>query len=655
MKFYSMKFNGSDVKEIPIGDFEENESIDTVMVSDDECVLVVSNVYDSVNERIAYYLKKVDAEGNEVFKRDISEDLNLNTDNSCINDALTDKKGRIIIAAANTVYVFDENAKLSGKVKGEVSNLEGLAKTKDGKIICGCSLEKGAAVQEIKTDSKKFGKTYELGVPFSGGGNSLIDGIEYDFYYRQDSGIFGYDMSTKKSTQVVDFIASNMISDETWNIIPIADNQLIGSSFGSNDTKIKLYSKADSSMFTDKEIITFGTMNVEDSVKSAVMEFNNDSKDYRIQIIDYSEAENPELKLNTDIVSGNIPDILNFSYSSVDMYAAKGLLEDLMPYFEEDSEISTDDILPSVLEAMKTGNQLYYVSPSFEISTLVAKTSDVGKTMGWDFKDMNALLEEKNEGTRLFYDNYKSSLLYNFSYIFDDFVDWQKGECYFDSQEFKAILELCNTGEEGEPTYNEDRDYVGPYQRGEVLLQTGVITMEEILLYKQMFREDITFIGYPNKDKSGSYFMFDQQIGISSKSEHKDAAWEFIRILMSKEFQGRNGNISFMPTRIDCYEMMIKAKTTTEKYTDELGQEVLPLEGEYGIDNLYVNMSPLSKEDVEQFNELINSTYKKKSFETKIFDIINEEAQAYFVGDKDIDETAKIIQSRVTTYVNENR
>jgi hypothetical protein len=35
--------------------------------------------------------------------------------------------------------------------------------------------------------------------------------------------------------------------------------------------------------------------------------------------------------------------------------------------------------------------------------------------------------------------------------------------------------------------------------------------------------------------------------------------------------------------------------------------------------------------------------------------IITEEAANYFNGQKSLDETADIIQNRVTTYVNENR
>ena len=39
----------------------------------------------------------------------------------------------------------------------------------------------------------------------------------------------------------------------------------------------------------------------------------------------------------------------------------------------------------------------------------------------------------------------------------------------------------------------------------------------------------------------------------------------------------------------------------------------------------------------------------------KWFEIITDQAGAYFSGDKSLDETVKLIQDRVNLYINENR
>ncbi len=43
------------------------------------------------------------------------------------------------------------------------------------------------------------------------------------------------------------------------------------------------------------------------------------------------------------------------------------------------------------------------------------------------------------------------------------------------------------------------------------------------------------------------------------------------------------------------------------------------------------------------------------TYDTSIYEIVNEEAASYFNGDKSLDEVASLIQSRVNIYVNEQR
>ena len=232
------------------------------------------------------------------------------------------------------------------------------------------------------------------------------------------------------------------------------------------------------------------------------------------------------------------------------------------------------------------------------------------------------------------------------------------GECSFDDQDFKSILEICNKGKNEETEYNEDAPSMPALiKEGKVLFNEGWIDAESVELYKKMFGGDITFIGYPNKDKEGSYFNFNTTMGIYSKSDVKEGAWEFIRSFMTRECQGKQaGNMMYgNPTRQDCFDMMMKAKTATEKYTDEFGQEVLPLDSSWGWDDLEVKIVPLTDKEAKLYEDLVNNTKKFGGYNNALMEIITEEAKAYFAGEKSLDETADIIQNRIKTYVNENR
>ena len=657
-RMYVANTDGSDVKEIPLPEIKDNEYINYLITCSDDNIIYMSSSYDEKSEKSAYYVVKIDGQGKEVAREDVTGSLKLSEENY-ISKVTADDKGRIVVVTDKSVYVLDENFKLYCEVKSD-NYLEGAARTKDGKIICGSSGDKGAQVQILDIDQKKWGESYPLDIQYFSSSDSLIDGIEYDFYYKDDSGIYGYDMNTKKSTKLMDYLASDLDSNSTYNIVPLEKDKFIGNAYENEKTKVIVYSKVDSSAVADKQIITVGAMYVDDSVKRAAVAFNKENKEYRIEIKDYSNEEDPQTKMNADILAGNVPDIICLSSLPTGQYIAKGMLEDLTPYFEKDAEINTSDILDSVLEAMQVDGKLYYVCPDFTLSTLIGNAKDVGTEPGWTFEDMMTLLDEKGENVRPFYSENKSDMLYSFmGYGVSDFIDWQTGECSFDSQEFKDILEICNRGKNEETEYNEDSPSMPTLIKdGKVLFVDSSVSLEEIQVYRKMFDGDITFIGYPNSNKEGSYFSFYNSLAIYSKSKMKDGAWDFIRTFMTKEYQGNNEYGGYMyntPTRKDCFDMMIKARMATESYTDEFGNEISPVDSSYGWDDLEVEIKPSSQEEVDMYKELVNSTKKSAEYNEFILEIIQEEAKSYFSGDKSVDEAASVIQNRVKTYVNENR
>ena len=53
--------------------------------------------------------------------------------------------------------------------------------------------------------------------------------------------------------------------------------------------------------------------------------------------------------------------------------------------------------------------------------------------------------------------------------------------------------------------------------------------------------------------------------------------------------------------------------------------------------------------------DLIAGAQSMPSLESKIFEIINEEAAMYYSDAKSLDETVKVIQNRVSTYISERK
>lgn len=654
---YSMKADGTDLQELGSPQLNENEYINYMLVKSDGTIQFLLGAYDQKSEKTQYSLVAYDENGKEASREDVTKVLGL-TDERYLNKALIDDKDRYVFATDQAVIVLDKDLKKVCEMKPDSNYVEGIAKAKDGKIlVADSSGDKGAKVQILDVDAQKWGESYNLDLQYFSSSDALMNGIEYDFYYKDDAGIYGYDIASKKSTKVMDYVASNISSDNSYSITPIAKDTMMGTTWDESGSKVVIYKKVDPSTITDKETITIGAMYVDDNVKKAAIAFNKKNNKYQIEFKDYSNEEDPQTKMNADIIAGNVPDILCLSGLSVDQYVEKGILEDLTSYYEKDSDVSADDMIPSVAKAMQIDGKYYYIAPGFYVNTLVGAAKTVGTEPGWTMDDLKKVLDE-NKDARPFYSENKNDNLYNFITMnISDYVDWSTGECTFDGQDFKDILEICNRGTNEETDYSEDSpSEPSLIKEGKVLLTNGgSLDMESVELYEAMFNGDITFIGYPNKDKDGSYFSFDNQLGIYSKSKVKDAAWEFLKTFLTKEYQGDRNNLYSNPTRQDAFDMLVKSKTATEKYTDELGNEVEPLESGWGWDDLNVEIGPLTEKQAQMYIDLVNNTDKTGEYNNEIGQIITEEAKAYFSGQKSLDETADVIQNRVKTYVNENR
>lgn len=658
---YSANIDGSDLKEIEVN-MAENEIIRTILAQGDGTIICVVQSDNAQSEKESVFLVKIDKEGKELLRENITNILTI-YESGYSTEFTVDEKGNVIAVNGQEVYIFDDDFNYIGEMNSP-NLINGIGLTKDGQVICGSLTydgdEVGAQVQVLDVEDRKWGKTITLENVELLDTDCIIDGREWDFYYRSDEGIYGYDIEKKKSVKLLDYIASNLDFENIYQMASFGDSKFISIAHDddSNETGIVIYTKVDPATIPDKTIITYGGLYISDDIKLAASTFNRASREYQIEFKEYSNIE----KMNTDIIAGKIPDIIDLNYQPLEEYVEKGILEDLTPYFDKDSELSTTDMIDSVRESMQINGKLYFVSPEFGVDTIIARVKDVGNRTNWTFDELKDFLDGQDDNVRLFYSDNKEDLLSIFLlYGSTDFIDWQTGKCSYDSQDFKEILQFCNKGTEKE---ENDTDYwlnmVSDIKEGKQLfVNIYGLNIGEIQVFHQMFEDDITYIGYPNMAREGSCFRFGTQIGISAQSEVKEGAWEFVRIFMTKEYQGNMENWMYgdasSPTRQDCFDMLVKAMTTTEAYTDELGQEVEPASGLWWWNDIEVDRRPLTHEEADGYINLVNNTNKRTSYDSSVDEIIKEEVKPYFAGEKSLDETVSIIQNRIQTYVSENR
>ena len=608
-------------------------------------------------------LIELDENGKELSQKDASYLYKNSDDDSYLSAVRMSKSGNLIAVYDRVVKVFDTSGKEISSTQSD-NWIMGCCLTKDGDVLILTSGEEGKMVAKIVNETEGgFTKEYPMKTGYLSSPDWLYTGEgDYDFFYKSEAAFFGYNLDENKETRICDFAASDINTSYMYSCIMIDEKTIlsVGYNWDEEVPIIEKYVKVDPSEVVDKKELTIMCYWTNSDLRQDVINFNKAHSDIRINIIDYSDEENPGEKMSADIAAGKIPDMYyitdGIGNMSMDQVISKGMLEDLTPYIDKDPEISTDDFVPSVLNAIKKDGKLYYVASSFNINALFAKGSDVEGKDGWTFEEMKEYVDSK-PNSRLFETTKKEDMLETFLYCCGaDFVDWEKGECYFNTPAFKSLLELCNRGDDQEVNY-EEMTMTSDIRSGKQLFMIGYVTPDEMQMYKEFYNKDLAVIGYPNVDRQGVYVDIDGGLAMSTKCSDKEAAWSFIRTVMTKEYQGRHysNDMTGCPTRSDVLEMYFKAKQTTEEYTDEFGNTIYPVNGEWGWDDLVVTMKPLTDEEVQEYRDIINRISKTWDYDESLNEIISEEAKAYFAGDKTVDETCEIIQNRATTYVKESK
>lgn len=172
---------------------------------------------------------------------------------------------------------------------------------------------------------------------------------------------------------------------------------------------------------------------------------------------------------------------------------------------------------------------------------------------------------------------------------------------------------------------------------------------------------DADFVGYPGV--TGGYgcgFLPLGSIAMTTACKDKDAAWGFIRSLLSEDVQLQQTGFPMLNSAFD----KKAANAMKQEYvTDENGNTVLDANGEpirvilytIGFYNETVDVYAITPEQYQIVRDLIDSTHSVYSFDENILSIVSEECAAYFSGAKTIDETAALIQNRVSLYMAEQK
>lgn len=646
---------------------EEHYSMgNCVTLAPDGTVYFVDNFSDYTNNKYENTLIHVDADGKELGR------VSLEGESNPYSVVITED-GNAVVRYDTELAVYDAGLKKVKNITNSNASQNWSELLPSGKDLLLFTYSDGIGMSAHKVDLAAG--TIGPDIPFDARNGTAVAGTGYDFYsLNYSTGVYGVDLANNKTTEVFNFLDSDMSGDINVLMFDKETALVVGDPYSDN-AFISIYKKVPPSEVVDKKILTLGAFYLTSDAKKLIAEFNKENPTYKIRVIDYSEFNSAEndynggvTAFNADATTGNIPDIMmTGGISNIQTYINKNLFADLTPLMEK-AGLNKSDYLENIIEAGSKDGKLYNVIPFFYLNGHMIKKSLLNGKDGITI-DEYMELEKKNNiaGKSLWYETQSAVISDAFSYNTGDFLDVSTGKCNFDSDDFKKVLIFANefpTNTDNMEEIYKDADYNSAYMKDQLLLSSfGMGSFREAYRTEQsMFGEDVVIIGFPNIDGDSKPVINPSlSVAISAKCSDKEGAFEFVKMLLSEDFQNQidNGYAGSrgIPILKSAFEKMGETAMEPYAYKNDQGEwvEIDPSEDTYQRGGKEYPYQNLPKERLEYYKEVCTSVSSIRYKEDQILNIINEEAAAYFAGQKSVDEVTRIIQSRASIYVKEKQ
>ena len=455
----------------------------------------------------------------------------------------------------------------------------------------------------------------------------------------------------------------------------------------------------------EKDVLIYAALDpVTGTLEKSIARFNEKHEDVQIEIHDYSDEGGRE-RLQIELMLGQVPDIMELrcyggdadeivksgkygmaklpgSFSGPkDGYfmpyrqlAQRGYLEDLWPYIENDPDLGRESVLEAPLKAAEVNGGLYMLFERVEIFTLIGRASVVGGRYSWTLDDMMEAYAAMPEGSVIMRHNMtKWEVFYNLlSSSLEGFVNRETGECTFDSKGFRDLvgfLEACPDEVDYEKPREAEDEVKRQIRNGTQMLEgLTIVWPYDVLTADGIFQERAAFVGYPTADGSSGSFFYQTGtvLGMSSACRNKEAAWAYIRQMITPRLRKSNayivGNKRSTNTPVSLPDYEVICWYNLSYLMDEIYSKQMEYTGYWTSTRQHFQYGPeirftelMKEEDLQRHRELLDHTTRLYWPEDDLADIVWETLGAYFAGDRTLDDTIRLLENRVSLYLHEQQ
>ena len=322
--------------------------------------------------------------------------------------------------------------------------------------------------------------------------------------------------------------------------------------------------------------LRIGFQSISGSLKRAILQFNQDHTDIHIEPVDYSNLGTEA----TDTV-----ELLVLRETDYETLLAEEKLADLEPMLSADRDYSQDQFFLSVWSTLSSPDgSLRRLASNFRIESMACDSEAIAGRTVMNLSDLRTHREEMGAGASLYEPWYTSERLLKDLLYVNRRALGTEGSPEYDQSLYEELKQFSACQPE---VYNYNSYTADPSSmekrigEGRLLfIQAHVGSIQEFKWYDAFFESGVSFPGWPTMTGSFSQICFDECLAVnaSCSDEEREAAWQFLRILLSDEFASECYGF---PVRFAVLEKWLEEDASAVSYrVDEDGEFELDDDGE---------------------------------------------------------------------------
>ncbi len=363
------------------------------------------------------------------------------------------------------------------------------------------------------------------------------------------------------------------------------------------------------------------------------------------------ELEDRERAVN-ELVSGKGADILVVDREDMENLWGKGALADLSDVLDSKTQ---EQIFPAVLESGRIDGRLYGLANGIS-GWPIYVSEKLWQKDTWTVEEFVNLVESLEGQLDAVFVSQLSPAggIETFLNIAmrdletSPFIDWQNGKCHFDDPLFSRVLELsARYGGEAEQYANMDSEeranrMIQMLQEGRAIAYLG-FGLGDIGTFSDELAalgEDYFCVGFPTSKASGIFTVSGDVMVLNAATLNRDAAEDFLRF---------------------CYEADSQKQADTSTVSRELVRERVQQDYagnwvyRYGNGgSLILKTKPDGSSWMEEYLECMDKAVPLPVKSEEVYNIIWEEVEPFFAGERDEASTVEALQNRVQLWLDEH-